>query len=78
MALLTCYPFDALRAGGPLRWVVTALPVTSLRSASTARERSPARRTRCVVIRHGRGPSRWARMARRALEASNTERGATA
>ena len=28
-ALLTCYPFDALRAGGPLRWVVTALPVTS-------------------------------------------------
>ena len=29
LALLTCYPFDALRAGGPLRWVVTALPVTS-------------------------------------------------
>jgi sortase A len=29
LALLTCYPFDALRAGGPLRWVVTALPATS-------------------------------------------------
>jgi len=28
LALLTCYPFDALRAGGPLRWVVTALPQT--------------------------------------------------
>ena len=29
LALLTCYPFDALRAGGPLRWVVTARPSTS-------------------------------------------------
>jgi sortase A len=29
LALLTCYPFDALRAGGPLRWVVMALPATS-------------------------------------------------
>ena len=29
LALLTCYPFDAWRAGGPLRWVVTALPITS-------------------------------------------------
>jgi sortase A len=29
LALLTCYPFDAVRAGGPLRWVVTALPSTS-------------------------------------------------
>jgi sortase A len=29
LVLLTCYPFDALRAGGPLRWVVTALPTTS-------------------------------------------------
>ena len=26
LVLVTCYPFDALRAGGPLRWVVTALP----------------------------------------------------
>ena len=25
LALLTCYPFDALQPGGPLRWVVTAL-----------------------------------------------------
>ena len=29
LALVTCYPFDALRAGGPLRWVVTALPARS-------------------------------------------------
>jgi len=27
ISLVTCYPFDALLAGGPLRYVVTALPV---------------------------------------------------
>jgi len=26
LLLVTCYPFDALRAGGPLRYVVTARP----------------------------------------------------
>jgi sortase A len=26
LTLLTCYPFDAPTPGGPLRWVVTALP----------------------------------------------------
>ena len=26
LTLLTCYPFDAAASGGPLRWVVTALP----------------------------------------------------
>lgn len=26
LSLVTCYPFDSLRAGGPLRYVVTALP----------------------------------------------------
>lgn len=26
LTLLTCYPFNAPTAGGPLRWVVTALP----------------------------------------------------
>ena len=26
LTLLTCYPFNSLTAGGPLRWVVTALP----------------------------------------------------
>ena len=25
LTLVTCYPFDALRAGGPLRYVVTAV-----------------------------------------------------
>jgi len=24
LTMITCYPFDALRAGGPLRYVVTA------------------------------------------------------
>ena len=27
ISLVTCYPFDALLGGGPLRYVVTALPV---------------------------------------------------
>jgi sortase A len=26
LTLMTCYPFDAPAAGGPLRWVVTAIP----------------------------------------------------
>ncbi len=26
LTLLTCYPFNAASAGGPMRWVVTALP----------------------------------------------------
>ena len=29
LTLLTCYPFDAPTAGGPMRWVVTALPATN-------------------------------------------------
>jgi sortase A len=28
LLLVTCYPFDALSANGPLRYVVTALPAT--------------------------------------------------
>jgi len=32
LTLLTCYPFDAPTAGGPLRWVVTALPERSSRA----------------------------------------------
>lgn len=35
LSLVTCYPFDSPRAGGPLRYVVTALPVTPPRSASS-------------------------------------------
>jgi sortase A len=34
LSLVTCYPFDKASAGGPLRYVVTALPV-SRRSASS-------------------------------------------
>ena len=26
LTLLTCYPFDATTTGGPMRWIVTALP----------------------------------------------------
>ncbi len=29
LVLVTCYPFDALRPGGPLRYVVTARAVLS-------------------------------------------------
>ena len=29
LTLVTCYPFNAIRAGGPLRYVVTALPQTT-------------------------------------------------
>ncbi len=29
LLLVTCYPFDALRAGGPLRYVVSARPVAT-------------------------------------------------
>ena len=28
LSLVTCYPFDSLQPGGPLRYVVTALPVS--------------------------------------------------
>ena len=27
LTLMTCYPFDAITVGGPLRYVITALPV---------------------------------------------------
>jgi sortase A len=27
LSLVTCYPFDSMSAGGPLRYVVTALPI---------------------------------------------------
>ncbi|MBT4521525.1 MAG: class GN sortase [Halieaceae bacterium] len=30
LQLVTCYPFDALAAGGPLRYVVSALPLAAL------------------------------------------------
>jgi sortase A len=38
LALVTCYPFDALLAGGPLRYVVEAFPVVP-RPAYTPRQR---------------------------------------
>ena len=41
LSLVTCYPFDAPLAGGPLRWVVTALPVTD-RQVSFKPQRLPS------------------------------------
>jgi len=29
LTLLTCYPFNAVTSGGPMRWVVTAMPTNS-------------------------------------------------
>ena len=34
ISLVTCFPFDSLRPGGPLRYVVTALPVSRRRLSS--------------------------------------------
>ncbi len=35
LVLVTCYPFDAIAAGGPLRMVVEAVPVLEQPSART-------------------------------------------
>lgn len=35
ISLVTCYPFDSLQAGGPLRYVVTAMPYTIRRQPSS-------------------------------------------
>ncbi len=32
LTLVTCYPFDAVSAGGSLRYIVTAVPVTSIKT----------------------------------------------
>jgi len=37
LVLMTCYPFDALVAGGPLRYVVTARAAAEQHHSSTAR-----------------------------------------
>jgi len=34
ISLVTCFPFDSLQAGGPLRYVVTAMPVNPRRLSS--------------------------------------------
>jgi len=45
LTLVTCYPFDALRSGGPLRYVVTAVREPGTR-ADEGRQSRPARRLR--------------------------------
>jgi len=46
LTLVTCWPFDALRAGGPWRWVVTATArdVMALKAPAGIPERLPDRR----------------------------------
>ncbi len=41
LSLVTCYPFDALTAGGPLRYVVTAVPVQRQLASITAAANPP-------------------------------------
>ena len=41
LLLVTCYPFDALRAGGPLRYAVTATALSAERSDSLLPTRPP-------------------------------------
>lgn len=35
LTLVTCWPFDAITAGGPMRYVVTAIPEATARGATT-------------------------------------------
>ena len=42
LTLITCYPFDALPPGGPLRYLVSAYPASRMR-ASTRAASNPAR-----------------------------------
>jgi sortase A len=39
LTLVTCYPFDALEAGGPLRYVVTARKLYQMRASAIVRQR---------------------------------------
>jgi sortase A len=41
LSLVTCYPFDAVTAGGPLRYVVTALPLATSASGEDKTAVSP-------------------------------------
>ena len=34
LTLVTCWPFDALEAGGPMRYVVTAIPAEGVQPAA--------------------------------------------
>jgi sortase A len=42
LTLVTCYPFDAVNPGGPLRWLVTADALSSKPVASNALAVGPA------------------------------------
>ena len=44
LALVTCYPFDTVLTGGPLRYVVTAIRVPSVLPLREPRSREPAAR----------------------------------
>lgn len=57
LRLVTCYPFDAVRAGGPLRFEVTAQAVTgAVRGGTVAhRQRNPRERTERSAVATGTG-----------------------
>lgn len=42
LVLVTCYPFDAIRAGGPLRYRVSARPLSSSLVTATTMQSSPS------------------------------------
>lgn len=42
LVLVTCYPFDAIRAGGPLRYRVSARPLPASVEATAMRSSSPS------------------------------------
>lgn len=47
LSMVTCYPFDALTPGGPLRYVVTALPLEDIAGrGAMASPRIPPSKTR--------------------------------
>lgn len=46
ITLVTCYPFDAIRPGGPLRYVVVARPAAAMTPCNTADKSG------CVVSRN--------------------------
>ena len=54
LTLVTCYPFDALIPGGPLRWVVTAdaaAPVAPERRGALTGSPPPQKAFRPVSVR---------------------------
>lgn len=41
LTLITCYPFNELTPGGPLRWIVDAIPIPNTEVASITQKKQP-------------------------------------